>query len=352
METSRFDYDLPADRIAQHPADQRDGSRLMVVDRASRAITHTVFRELPRHLPAGSVLFRNDARVLPGRLRGFRAGGGAVECLLLKPGPSPERYWALVKPGKRLREGDHFTLASGEPVAVEAVEDASGARLLRVALRGHPSVAALAHDTGELPLPPYIERLTPEPLDRERYQTVYARAGSATAAAAPTAGLHFTPDLLADLAKGGVPAYNLTLHVGLDTFRPIQTDKVEAHAIHREIYEIPAETRDALTRPKQVRVAVGTTSLRSLEHYALQDASGSGPWVAEADLYVYPPAQFHLVDALITNFHLPRSTLLCLVSAFLTPGSEAGIDWLLELYREAIAENYRFFSYGDAMLIR
>lgn len=352
VDTARFDYDLPAERIAQHPAAQRDQSRLMVVDRNSRTVEHALFRELPRFLPRPTTLFRNNARVLPARLRGRRAGGGAVEILLLRPGETPDRYWALVKPARRLRTGDAFVLDAGPEVIIEAVDEASGARLLHMSLGDVSSVAELAQAHGELPLPPYIERLTPEPDDRSRYQTVYAATDRATAAAAPTAGLHFTPELLAELERDGVRSFDLTLHVGLDTFRPIQSEQVEAHVIHREAYEIPAATREALETGSGARLAVGTTSLRSIEDYARKGrAAPPGPWVAEADLYVYPPAKFAQADALITNFHLPRSTLLCLVSAFLTPGSEEGIEWLLELYRDAIARDYRFFSHGDAMLI-
>ncbi len=206
-----------------------------------------------------------------------------------------------------------------------------------------------------MPLPPYItghENDTARAIDRERYQTVYADRGHQVAAAAPTAGLHFTPELLDQVSRQGVSFADLTLHVGLGTFRPIMTDTIEQHAIHREVYEIPVATQRAVFAPPGRRIAVGTTSVRTLEDFAAHHAA---PWTSdvmrEADIFIYPPRTFRAVDALITNFHQPRSTLLCLVSAFLTPGSTDGIAWLKEIYAEAIAREYRFFSYGDAMLI-
>lgn len=308
---------------------------------------------------------------------------------------SPWDFICLLKPGKRLKPGDTF-YREGHFSALVLDKHPSGENRVRFTpLRGQQSVVEIATLAGELPLPPYIEQArlaehgTAAPSaadsaashaadDAERYQTVYADPARTVAAAAPTAGLHFTPELLATLAQQGVPAYDLTLHVGLDTFRPISTERIEEHQIHRELYEIPAATAAALEpltgRP---RVAVGTTTLRSIEHYFRQRGSANGngsehgsysgngsgnvsgngngksgaPWIAEADIFIYPPARFAGVEALITNFHLPRSTLLCLVSAFLTPGSTDGIEQLKALYREAIDLRYRFFSYGDAMLI-
>lgn len=503
MQTSLFDYHLPEHLIARTPAERRDRSRLMVIDRKSRKVTHTEFANLPDFLPQGARLFRNNATVLRARLKAQRPSGGQVECLLLRPAkPTDIAFFAagegaaknalhtadseaqishwdfvcLLKPGKRLRPGETFT-REGHFTATVLDKHPDGENRVRFTpLRGQQSVVEIATLAGDLPLPPYIEQariadnerrqttfadnerrqsaLTDKGnqqdaltdienppasgtrhesrnhqdalidtenrqsafADNERYQTVYADPSRTVAAAAPTAGLHFTPELLARLAAQGIDAHDLTLHVGLDTFRPITAENVEEHQIHRELYEIPTATLAALEPlPTRPRIAVGTTTLRSIEHYfrhrtapahtananaavpntlaatantdvtaadgatntnytttltdntggqhsiAQSDPSGpiSGsalstatpPWLAEADIFIYPPAQFAGVEVLITNFHLPKSTLLCLVSAFLTPGSTDGIDWLKELYAEAIARNYRFFSYGDAMLI-
>jgi S-adenosylmethionine:tRNA ribosyltransferase-isomerase len=388
LPTELFDYELPPRLIAQTPAARRDASRLMVVDRASRKVVHTVFAELPAWLRAGDILFRNNAAVLPARLHARRPTGGVVECFLLRPdtggaggvgaGAGGEAWWCLLRPGKKLPPGAVFAgggAAGGGDFSATVLEKREdGTALVRFTTPRDASIIAVANRLGDIPLPPYISRegtAGARERDIERYQTVYADRASQVAVAAPTAGLHFTPELLARLAALGVGAADMTLHVGLGTFRPIATATVEEHAIHREIYEMPAETARRLVAPGGGRrIAVGTTSVRTIEDYlAKREGEGAGAWVdgggktdgktetgggvqcAEAALFIHPPRRFLGVDALITNFHQPRSTLLCLVSAFLAPGSTDGVAWMRELYAGAIAREYRFFSYGDAMLI-
>ena len=398
MKTDLFDYPLPDRLIAQKPADRRDDSRLLVVHRATRTVEHRHFRDLPDYLRAGDCLFRNNAAVIPARLHATRPTGGQVECLLLRPFWSAgdlarevqsaagaprlqgkncranvNEWWCLLRPGKKLPVGSTFGLAG---IFTGTVREKTADGLVRVAFATPDGdILAVANRIGEMPLPPYITArhdAAERDLDRERYQTVYADRGHQVAAAAPTAGLHFTPELLAQLAGAGVKFADLTLHVGLGTFRPISTENIEEHAIHREVYEISADTQQALFTTKGRRVAVGTTSVRTLEDYfSLQpDAERwSGlpsrrservegnalhpgqPFHSEADIFIYPPRTFRGADALITNFHQPRSTLLCLVAAFLAPGSTDGIAWLRAIYADAVAREYRFFSYGDAMLI-
>lgn len=371
LTTDLFDYPLPERLIAQQPAQRRDESRLLVVDRQTRRLEHRQFRDLPGYLRAGDTLFRNNAAVIPARLHATRPTGGAVECLLLRPAaddfntstsnlqlspPSATRsaWWCLLRPGKKLPVGATFGLAGTFTGTVLEKTDDGLARVAFTTDSGE-DIVAVANRVGEMPLPPYItghDSAEAHRTDRERYQTVYADRAHQVAAAAPTAGLHFTTELLAILAAQGIAFADLTLHVGLGTFRPITTERIADHAIHREVYEIPVATQRALLGTKGRRIAVGTTSVRSIEDYLSRaDAPAPQDWIAEAGIYLYPPRVFKGVDALITNFHQPRSTLLCLVSAFLTPGSTDGISWLKEIYAEAIAREYRFFSYGDAMLI-
>jgi S-adenosylmethionine:tRNA ribosyltransferase-isomerase len=336
-----FDYELPPEAIAQTPAEPRDASRLLVLDRTTGAVTHARFRDIGRWLAPDDLLVVNDSRVIPARLRGTRPGGGAAELLVLRPFDDGSGRWeALVRPSRRLAAGAHVTLRSGDRVEVgERLGD--GSRAVRFERDAHAVMAA----AGEMPLPPYIrDRSAPD----ERYQTVYARPPGS--AAAPTAGLHFTPELLASLEAGGVRRATVTLHVGLDTFRPLEGEYVDEHAIHREWYEVPADARDALAGARRV-VAVGTTAVRVLET-AARTAAADG-WT---DLYITPPYRFDAVDALVTNFHLPRSSLLLLVTAFVQAGmgeadALAARDRLLDAYRIAVADGYRFFSFGDAMLI-
>ena len=358
LATDLFDYELPPHLIAQTPAARRDQSRLLVVDRATRTVAHHAFADLPRFLRAGDTLFRNNAAVLPARLHAQRPTGGQVECLLLRPDGSPTRdaWWCLVRPGKKLPVGATFAHPGGVFRGEVLAKQDDGTALVRFTTPAGEPIAAVANRLGDVPLPPYIERhgtAAERATDLERYQTVYADRARQVAAAAPTAGLHFTPELLEHLAADGVHTADVTLHVGLGTFQPIATATIEAHAIHREVYELPVATQRALFPPLGGRrIAVGTTTVRSVEDYLAQQAAPLvQPYLAEAAIFIYPPRRFLGVDALITNFHQPRSTLLCLVAAFLAPGSTDGIAWLKTIYAEAIAREYRFFSYGDAMLI-
>ena len=369
-----FDYHLPAHLVAQTPAARRDQSRLLVVDRATRMIAHHTFADLPKFLRPGDTLFRNNASVLPARLHARRPTGGQVECFLLRPaeGYAGQTWRCLIKPGKKLPVGATFTEPTGAFSAEIVAREPDGSAFVRFTTPGDEPVTALANRLGEVPLPPYILRPEAAPslasalspasatpptaktaLDRERYQTVYANPARQVAVAAPTAGLHFTTELLATLSAQGVHAADLTLHVGLGTFKPITTGTIEAHAIHRELYEIPVSTQRALFPPLPGRrIAVGTTSVRTIEDFlATHSAPLDHPLLAEAGIFIYPPRPFRGIDVLITNFHQPRSTLLCLVAAFLAPDSTDGIEWLRTIYAEAIARDYRFFSYGDAMLI-
>jgi S-adenosylmethionine:tRNA ribosyltransferase-isomerase len=336
-----FEYDLPGAAIAQTPVEPRDASRLLVLDRAGGSLEHARFRDIGDWLRPGDLLVVNDSRVIPARLRGTRPGGGSAEIMLLRPMPGEDGRWeALVRPSRRLVDGATIMLRSGSRVEVgERLGDGSRA----VRFDGDPH-AVMATD-GEMPLPPYIrDRSAPD----ERYQTVYARPPGS--AAAPTAGLHFTPELLSSLEAAGVHRASVTLHVGLDTFRPLEGDYVDEHRIHREWYEIPAATRTAIDAAERV-IAVGTTAVRVLETAAR--TRGSSGWT---DLYITPPYRFDAVDVLVTNFHLPRSSLLLLVTAFVQAGMREGDalaarDRLLDSYRAAVAAGYRFFSFGDAMLV-
>jgi len=363
LSTDLFDYPLPERLIAQQPAQRRDESRLLVVDRAKHSLAHRHFRDLPEYLKAGDTLFRNNAAVIPARLHAARPTGGHVECLLLRPAINPqvsgfspqpsEEWWCLLRPGKKLPIGATFGL---EGVFTGTVREKTDDGPTRVAFDVREGdILAVANRIGEMPLPPYILGRENDParaVDRERYQTVYADRGHQVAAAAPTAGLHFTPELIARIAGQGVAFADVTLHVGLGTFKPITAERIEDHAIHREVYEMPVTTQQALFTPPGRRIAVGTTSVRSIEDFLSAHSTPTGrDHFGEAGIFIYPPRSFRGVDALVTNFHQPRSTLLCLVSAFLAPGSTDGIAWLKEIYAEAVAREYRFFSYGDAMLI-
>ncbi|MDP9251036.1 MAG: tRNA preQ1(34) S-adenosylmethionine ribosyltransferase-isomerase QueA [Chloroflexota bacterium] len=350
MRVDDFDYDLPSNAIAQVPVEPRDAARLLVLDRAGSragrpAMTHHRFAELGTLLRPGDLLAVNDSRVIPARLHATRDGGGKAELLMLRPTDDGSGRWeALLRPSRRVAVGAVLTLASGDRVEVEE-RLAAGTRAVRFD-RDPLAVMAVA---GETPLPPYIhDHSTPA----GRYQTIYADPPGS--AAAPTAGLHFTPDLLASLPDAGVRMASVTLHVGLDTFRPLEGDFVDEHRIHREWYELRPATAAALdeTHSSSARVvAVGTTTVRVLETVA-RDGASTG-W---SDLYITPPFRFAVVDALITNFHLPRSSLLLLVTAFVQAGMVTASplearDVLLAAYRTALEEGYRFFSFGDAMLI-
>jgi S-adenosylmethionine:tRNA ribosyltransferase-isomerase len=356
LATDLFDYPLPPGAIAQAPAAERDASRLLVVDRAARTLAHHRFADLPLFLRAGDTLFRNVAAVLPARLRARRPTGGRIECLLLHD--LGDGLWrCLLKPGRKLPTGATFADPAGAFRGEIVSWEEDGVARVRVVPAGGESVTALAQRVGDVPLPPYIARPdgTRRAEDLRRYQTVYADPARPVAAAAPTAGLHFTPPLLTALAAQGVRTADLILEVGLGTFRPIATTAIADHAIHREAYELPVGTQRALFPEAPGggrRIAVGTTAVRAIEDFlATHSAPGALPHRAEAGIYLYPPVAFRGVDGLITNFHQPRSTLLCLVAGFLAPGSTDGIAWLKEIYAEALGRGYRFFSYGDAMLI-
>lgn len=354
MQLSDFDYELPPELIAQEPATQRDAARLMVLERPAGRIQHRSFSDLPEYLRSGDLLIVNDTKVIPARLYGVFEDNKRVEILLVRP-IGDSTWEALVKPAKPARVGRRLILAFGHlEVTVEA-QGIHGRRILR--LPADADLRAILHSYGVMPLPPYIRREAPshEPRsgtdsgdrgsDFERYQTVYAQEEGAVAA--PTAGLHFTPELLDLIRERGVLVHPVTLHVGPGTFQPVKVEAVSRHRMNQEHYTIPAETAHAIRAAKEEGrrvIAVGTTSVRTLEHSASRNEVVRAE-EAEADLFITPGYGFQVVDALITNFHLPRSTLLMLVAAF------AGLELIRRAYAEAIAERYRFYSYGDAMLI-
>ena len=347
MRTSDFDYHLPEHLIAQTPMEPRDHSRLLVVDTATGELSHRHFYDIGHFLQPGDLLVLNNSRVLPARLRGRRSGtGGAVEVLLLHR--EDEGLWkAMVKPGRRLGPGAAFEI---DGVSVDVLEDlGDGTRLIRMSDEG------VIRDSGEVPLPPYIHT----PLaDGERYQTVYASAEGS--AAAPTAGLHFTPELLADLRLKGIRLAQVTLHVGIDTFRPVRSEQPGKHKLHSEYFQLGEQAAREINQAKadgRRIICVGTTSVRLLEQAALlAEEQGSATVAAAsgwADLFILPGHRFRLVDSLITNFHLPRSTLLMLVAAFAgrDRAGDAGRETILRVYREAIEGGYRFYSFGDCMMV-
>ncbi len=361
MNVSLLDYDLPDERIARYPAQKRDESSLLVVDRKSETVSHAKFFELPDILPHPFKFFRNDVSVLRARLFAKRPSGGIAECLLLHPESGKPNTWTcMLKPGKRLKTGSSFGL-EGEFSAkvIEKFDD--GTALVKFDIPKDEGVVSLSSRIGVAPLPPYIARRQNDPsydksFDNERYETVYANPQKRFAAAAPTAGLHFTKQLDELLISKGSEFHNLTLHVGMGTFQPMKGSTIEEHSMHSEFYSIPANTLNALSHSDGKKLAVGTTSLRALEDFFRKypdfDFSSAKSEISEnASLFVYPPQKIISADALITNFHLPRSTLMCLVAAFLKGGSLDGIDWLKEIYRVAIEKKYNFYSYGDAMLI-
>lgn len=337
--TASFDYTLPQALIAQHPAQRRDESRLLVVP-AQGALRHAAFKEIVDLLTPGDLLVANDARVLRARFFPRRARGGKAEVLLLHPAAEAGCWEAMARPGKRVRKGDRLALSAD--CGIEIVDWACGGNRI-VRFFGITPEAAMAQ-FGILPLPPYIDR-PPDDAD-ERYQTVYAhRDGSV---AAPTAGLHFTPELLNALRERGVGWTTITLHVGAGTFRPVKTEDLREHVMHAELYEIGPEAASAIAAARANGgrvVAVGTTVLRTLEAAAKESDGTIEPGSRWTSIFIHPPYEFRVVDALLTNFHLPRSTLLMLVAAF------AGRERVLAAYEEAIRVEYRFYSFGDAMFL-
>ena len=340
MDISDFDYHLPEERIAQIPVEPRDGSRLMVLNPKEHTIVHQRFFQLGDFLKKGDVLIFNDTRVIPARLIGTRSQtGGKVEVFLLRQ-LDKDQWEALVKPGKKVRPNSMINF--GDELSCEVVDYTNfGGRIVRFIYDG--IFEEILDRLGTMPLPPYIhEKLE----DRERYQTVYSRVKGA--AAAPTAGLHFTETLMEELRGKGIQFGFVTLHVGLGTFRPVHVETIEDHVMHREFYSVPTETAELIQRAKNEGrrvIAVGTTSIRTLEAAAAHTGNvvaGEG-WT---DIFIYPGYEFKAINAVITNFHLPKSTLIMLVSAF------AGREFILEAYRTAVEERYRFFSFGDAMLIQ
>ena len=339
MKTSDFNFDLPPELIAQTPLERRDGSRLLTLNKETGETRHMHFYDLPTLLRPGDCLVLNDSRVLPARLLGRRAGGGACEVLLLID--RGDNVWeCLVRPGKKLHTGATVTFGDGELTAEIVGEVEGGNRLVRFHYEGI-FLEVLEH-LGRMPLPPYIKE---ELADGERYQTVYSRVvGSA---AAPTAGLHFTKELLEQVKAMGVKVCYVTLHVGLGTFRPVKAEEITDHEMHSEYCIIPQETADVINATKAAGgrvICVGTTSCRTIESWANEDGTmeAKAGWT---NIFIYPGYRFKVLDALITNFHLPESTLIMLVSAL------AGREHVLAAYEEAVRERYRFFSFGDAMFI-
>lgn len=340
MRVSDFDYHLPEAAIAQRPVEPRDASRLLVLDRRDGRLLHRVFRDLPEFLLPGDLLVVNDSRVMPARLFGVKERtGGSVELLLLER-RSLDTWEVLAKPARRLRPGTRISFGEGLLRGEVIEERPSGGRV--ITFRWEGVFEDILRRLGQMPLPPYIKERLDDP---ERYQTVYARQEGSKAA--PTAGLHFTEELLETLRRRGIEIVPVTLHVGLGTFRPVTAEVIEEHEMHAEFYRIPEETAASIARAKERGarcVAVGTTVVRALESAAGEEGRvrAQEGWT---DIFIYPGYRFRVVDAMVTNFHLPRSTLLMLVSAF------AGRERVLAAYREALTQGYRFFSFGDAMLI-
>lgn len=340
MLVSDFRFTLPDELIARYPAPERDASRLMVLERQQQRLTETVFSRIGDWLRPGDLLVLNNTRVIPARLFGQKPTGGRVEIFLTEP--QPDGTWrCLLRASKACRPGQRICLADG--VNAETIEK-SGEQEWLIRFSGTEDFDAWLQQAGQMPIPPYLNRES-EPLDRERYQTVYAAEPGAVAA--PTAGLHFTPQLLAALRRQGVATAEVTLHVGPGTFQPVRVERVQDHRMHRERYRIPPETAAAVAAARERGgrvVAVGTTACRTLEFAA--DAAGlvrAGQ--GQADIFIYPGYRFRVVDGLLTNFHLPESTLLMLVAAF------GGREFVLSAYEQAVRRGFRFYSYGDAMLL-
>lgn len=357
MKTADFDFALPPELIAQVPAARRDESRLMVLSRMSNSPEHRKFSELPELIRPGDVVVLNDSRVLRARLRGINTRtGGHFELLLLTENGLND-WWAMLRPGKRAQPGTVIQLLDFQknPTPIQAtVTEVNPEGHRRLLFTGTPDILHALDQLGELPLPPYIKRDAGETAatDLERYQTVYSSTPGSVAA--PTAGLHFTPEILAAIRARGATIHPVTLHVGLGTFAPVKADSLADHIMHEERFTLSNATAEAVNRAKREGrrvIAIGTTSVRVLES-AVDPATGEVRAQSNRTrIFIHPPYRCRVVDALLTNFHLPCSTLLMLVSAFAAPGDTSGRERILDAYREAVRERYRFFSYGDAMFI-
>lgn len=339
--TSSYDYDLPKELIAQDPAEPRDSSRLLVISRNGEKVSHDIFRNIGVYLRPGDLLVLNDTRVLPARLYGRKKDGGAgVEIFVLQPLSSHD-WSALVKPGRKLKPGSVAVLNDKIEIMVgERLEDG----LRRITFSQEDDPLSIIHEYGTIPLPHYITRTH---ADAERYQTVYARIDKENSVAAPTAGLHFTADLLSKLRDNGIKTTFVTLRVGLGTFRPVKAEDISDHIMHTELCEINNETAELIRKTKDTGnrvIAVGTTVVRTLESFA-RESGVITPGIMNTKLFIYPGFNFKVIDGLITNFHLPKSTLLMLVSAF------GGYETMMKAYKTAVEEKYRFFSFGDSMFI-
>ena len=335
MRVDLFDFDLPQELIAQRPVSPRDSARLL--DVTSDGLHDRTVRDLPSLLQPGDLLVFNDTKVIPARLIGTRTSGGKVEALLIRA-QAPDRWLAFAKPGKKLKIGD--VLAFEGLIGKVAAKHEDGS--VDIAFdRGGPALLAAIETAGAVPLPPYIRGGTADARDRADYQTLFAKHDGSVAA--PTAGLHFTPELMARLAEAGIATAGVTLHVGAGTFQPVRVDDTDQHKMHSEWGEVPQATAEAIARAKRV-VSIGTTALRLLESVARDGVLRA--WTGETDIFITPGYKFRAVDLLLTNFHLPRSTLFMLVSAF------AGLDRMKEAYAHAVRERYRFYSYGDCCLLR
>ena len=343
MKLTDFDYPLPPDRIAQSPLQQRDASRLLVIDRRTGAFHHTQFSQIGEYLPSNTLLVLNDTKVIPARLIGNKIGtGGKIELLLIRE-KEPDTWDVLAKPRRSLRIGTQVAFGNGKLIAEVLAKPDDGLCIVRFNYDHNDAFLSILAEIGMMPLPPYIRR-PPNAEDKKRYQSVYA--ASEGAIAAPTAGLHFTEELLAELKSNGIEIATLTLHVGPGTFQPVKVENIQTHKMHAEYIHLTETEANRIRTAHDAGakiVAIGTTVVRSLE-----TAGATGivcPYSGYSELFIYPGHQFNVVDALVTNFHLPKSTLLMLVSAF------AGCDLIQKAYQEALQHNYRFYSYGDAMLI-
>jgi len=355
MRTADFDFVLPRELIAQRPTPRRDESRLLVLNRNDGRIEHRQFRDLLEFLRAGDVLVLNNSRVIPARLRGANAcTGGQFEILLLEENATND-WWAMMRPAKRARVGAQIALQdpNGNLPGISAnVVETNNEGDRRLKFSGTPDIRNRLERLGETPLPPYIHRDHELPEDRERYQTVFARSNGSVAA--PTAGLHFTPELLEQIHGRGVQVCFVTLHIGLGTFLPVKTETIAAHKMHEERFEIGRDAARIVNEAKSSGrrvIAVGTTTVRVLESIAALNRGKIVENAGKTGIFINPPFRFQMADALLTNFHLPRSTLLMLVSAFAAPGEIRGREMILAAYAEAIRKHYRFYSYGDAMLL-